>query len=147
MRMCNKNNEYKQVTRSASLRLSSDSLSGVSNDIRLNSFYTFPPSLSILWWFQTFREKILAWKSSPPRTPKRVIIEEQVNFDIIAVFLLKKIGWFWLLSFKVNVFCLSLFFANFWWGLLSLDCIGLISTLHQLPIMISVGHKFQLDTV
>jgi len=50
------------VTRSASLRLSSDSLSGVSNDIR---------------------EKILAWKSSPPRTPKKVIIEERASLPLV----------------------------------------------------------------
>merc|ERR1719507_1785298 len=50
------------VARSASLRLSSDSLSGVSNDIR---------------------EKILAWKSSPPRTPKKVIIEEQASLPLV----------------------------------------------------------------
>jgi len=50
------------VARSASLRLSSDSLSGVSNDIR---------------------EKILAWKSSPPRTPKKVIIDEQASLPLV----------------------------------------------------------------
>jgi len=50
------------VTRSASLRLSADSLSGVSNDIR---------------------EKILSWKSSPPRTQKNVIIEEQASLPLV----------------------------------------------------------------
>ena len=53
-----------------------------------------------------FREKILAWKSSPPRTPKKVIIDEQVNFYLNAVFaLLKKMWGFWLLLllFKGNI--------------------------------------------
>ena len=31
------------------------------------------------FFIQIFREKILSWKSSPPRTQKNVIIEEQVK--------------------------------------------------------------------
>ena len=85
--MCN--DRKNQVARSASLRLSSDSLSGVSNDIRLKSHQVFFSHLSQLngpilarldfVMIPNFREKILAWKSSPPRTPKKVIIEERVN--------------------------------------------------------------------
>ena len=33
-----------------------------------------------------FREKILAWKSSPPRTPKKVVIEERVNLFHTTIF-------------------------------------------------------------
>ena len=50
-------------------------------------------------FIQIFREKILSWKSSPPRTQKNVIMEEQVKdsrHKVSVCFVARLCHYYWL---------------------------------------------------